>query len=96
MDVYVYYRAHRRHAGAVQARATAMQAYLSGHYGIHVALKRRPEENSAQQHTWMEVYLAVPDGFDGVLEQLVRQADLATLIDGERHTEHFLDFSPCA
>jgi hypothetical protein len=95
MDVYVYYRVRSSHATELQAQAVVMQARLSEQYGIITALKRRPEEKN-ERHTWMEVYLAVPDGFDDALEQAVIQANLATLIDGERHIEHFLDLSACA
>jgi hypothetical protein len=59
------------------------------------ALKRRPEAKDGR-HTWMEVYLAVPDGFDAVLERSVEQAQLARLIDGERHAERFMDAASCA
>ena len=47
-------------------------------------------------HTWMEVYLDVAEGFAAELEQAVRASQLAGLIDGKRHTEHFLDLSLCA
>jgi hypothetical protein len=72
-----------------------MQKAIAEKYGVVTALKRRPEEKDGR-HTWMEVYLAVPDGFDAVLERAVAQADLPALIDGQRHTEIFLDCSLCA
>lgn len=95
MDIYVYYRVHSSRANVLQMQVTAMQAHLSKRYGVATALKRRPVEKD-ERHTWMEVYLAVPDGFDDALKQAVIQQNLAILIDGERHTEHFLDLSACA
>ena len=95
MDVYIYYQVQSSYADALQAQVTAMQTHLSKQYGIIVALKRRPEEKNAR-HTWMEVYLAVPDGFDDALQKAYSRTNVAALIDGERHTEHFLDFSLCA
>lgn len=95
MDLYIYYRVHSEHAAALQAKVSSMQQYLSREYGIVTALKRRPEEKENRQ-TWMEIYHAVPDGFDAILKHAIAQAGLAGLIDGQRHTEYFLDVSPCA
>lgn len=95
MDLYVYYRVCSEHVDELRTRAGAMQRWLSQEYGIVTALKRRPEEKDGRQ-TWMEVYLAAPDGFDVMLERAVAQAGLATLTDGQRNTEYFLDVSACA
>jgi hypothetical protein len=95
MDLYIYYRVRSEDAGALREHATAMQKSLSGEYGIVTGLKRRPEEKDGWQ-TWMEIYEAVPDNFEAILEQAVMQAGLAGFIEGERHTEHFLDVSTCA
>lgn len=95
MDLYIYYRVPVANAALLQQQATAMQASLVRQYAISTALKRRPQE-SAGMHTWMEVYLDVADGFTGALEQAIHEHQLASLIDGPRHTEQFLDFSPCA
>jgi len=95
MDLYIYYRAPLDNAPLLQRQTTAMQARLARQYAVTTALKRRPQE-TAGMHTWMEVYLKVPDGFSAALEQAVSEHQLASLIDGPRHTEQFLDFSPCA
>lgn len=95
MDLYIYYRVRSEHASALRAKVWSMQRCLSREYGIVTALKRRPEEKEGRQ-TWMEIYQAVPDGFDAILERTIAQAGLAALIDGRRNTEHFLDVPPCA
>lgn len=95
MDLYIYYRARCEDAQALEVRVTAMQSVLSKEHGIAVALKRRPEEKDRRQ-TWMEVYLAVPRDFEAALAPAVAQAKLDALIDGERHTEYFLDVFSCA
>lgn len=94
MDLYIYYRVRSEDAKALQAQAAAMQHALSAEYGIVTGLKRRPETKDNCQ-TWMEIYEAVPDGFDAILEAAVAKAGLSALIDGQRHTEHFLDVSSC-
>jgi hypothetical protein len=95
MDLYIYYRVRSEHADALRERALAMQKSLCGEYGIVSGLKRRPQEKDGRQ-TWMEIYQAVPEGFEAMLERAVAQAGLAGFIDGQRNTEHFLDVSSCA
>lgn len=95
MDMYVYYRVAASRADALQAQVGAMQAGLLRQYGVGGGLKRRPAEKDGQ-HTWMEIYLALPDGFDAIIERAVSQAELAALIEGERHVEYFVDVFPCA
>ena len=94
-DLYIYYRARCENAELLQMNVHTMQRCLAAEYGIVIELKRRPEEKEGR-HTWMEVYLAVPDGFETTLERAVTQAGLSALIDGPRHTEYFLDCSACA
>jgi hypothetical protein len=94
MDLYVYYRVRSERAGELCAQAGAMQKSLAHEYGIVTGLKRRPEVKDGMQ-TWMEVYQAIPDGFAAMLERAVAQAGLAALIEGQRHTEYFLDVSAC-
>jgi hypothetical protein len=94
-DLYIYYRVRSEQAGLLQTKTEAMQRSLSAEYGIVTGLKRRPEAKEGR-HTWMEVYLNVPEGFDATIETAVAQAGLAEVIDGPRHTEYFLDFSTCA
>jgi predicted Co/Zn/Cd cation transporter (cation efflux family) len=95
MDLYVYYRVRVGDATPLQAQVATMQARLRREHGVATALKRRPDAKDGR-HTWMEVYLAVPDGFDAALERAVEQSKLATLIDGERRAERFMDADSCA
>lgn len=95
MDLYIYYRVPCEHALALQERVAALQLSMSREYGIVAGLKRRPEEKDDRQ-TWMEIYQAVPEGFDTVLEGAVARAGLSELIDGRRNTEYFVDVSTCA
>ena len=95
MDLYIYYRVRSEQAQTLQSKATAMQHTLAAEHGIATALKRRPEEKDGQ-HTWMEVYLAVPQDFETLIEHAAVQAGLSALIDGPRHIEYFLDCSTCA
>lgn len=94
MDLYIYYRVRLDHSTELQRQAGAMQAQLSQQCKVATELKRRPQDSDGR-HTWMEVYLDVPDGFEALLAQHITAHGLDALIDGPRHTEHFLDFSPC-
>ena len=94
-DLYIYYRARCENAQALQSAVHAMQRRLAQEYAVAGALKRHPEQQQGC-HTWMEVYLAAPDGFETRLEHAVAQSGLGALIEGPRHIEYFLDFSPCA
>jgi len=94
-DWYIYYRARTEHAGLVQERVNAMQSRMQKALGIHCSLKQR-DTIQDEQHTWMEVYLAVPRDFEALLAQEVLAARLEELIVGERHTEHFMDVTTCA
>lgn len=95
MDLYIYYRVAEAQAAALLPRVEAMQAALASSHGVQVALKRRPDSKDGLQ-TWMEVYGAVPSGFDRALADSVAAAGLGSHISGERHTEVFVDVRPCA
>lgn len=95
MELYIYYRVRAENAAALRQHVTDMQRCLSRDYGIVTALKRRPEERDGLQ-TWMEIYQALPEGFEAILERAVLQSSLPALIEGQRHTEHFVDVSSCA
>ena len=95
MDLYIYYRVRNENAAVLYGRATAMQQRLATEYGIAGMLKRRPEEKDGCQ-TWMEIYPAAPAGFEAAVDQAVTRDGLAPLIDGPRHTEHFVDIPTCA
>ncbi|RJG00905.1 DUF4936 family protein [Noviherbaspirillum sedimenti] len=95
MDLYIYYRVDCAHAQALRERVTAMQSALSQRCGVATTLKRRPEAKDGHL-TWMETYHHIPEDFDAILAQAVSQAELASLIDGERHREYFMDVTSCA
>jgi Domain of unknown function (DUF4936) len=95
MDLYLYYRVPSGAAAELRRRVEAMQASLAADPGVATALKKRPGEKDGMQ-TWMEIYLAVPDGFEAALDQAVAHAGLSSLIASERHTERFVDITPCA
>lgn len=95
IELYIYYRVRAENAEALRSRVTDMQRCLSRDYGIVTALKRRPEERDGLQ-TWMEIYQSIPADFECVLDRAILQSGLPALIDGQRHTEHFVDVSSCA
>ena len=95
MDMYVYYTVREENAQALQTRVGAMQAELTNMHRIDCSLKRRPHATDGR-HTWMEVYLAVPEDFSHMLEDAARRAEIPALIDNERHIEYFVDGAPCA
>lgn len=94
-DLYIYYQVRDADAPALSARVRAMQADLHAGQGVAGQLKRRPEAKDGLQ-TWMEIYPATTDGFDAALVAAVRDASLAELIAGNRHTEIFTDLPTCA
>lgn len=90
-DLFVYYRALSTDAAAVEQAVGRMQAALGRPGSLH----RRPELKDGM-HTWMEIYPAVPEGFDARLARAVDKAGLAGMIIGGRHHEVFLEVSSCA
>lgn len=94
-DLYIYYKVRATNADQLEMRLRILQAEVGALTGIYGAIKRRPEAKDGVQ-TWMEVYAATPDGFAAVLAEAEREADIAGLIDGPRHTEVFMDLDPCA
>lgn len=94
-DLFIYYRVPEEHAAQLGPRVRAMQARLLAAYGVAGQLKRRPAASGGQQ-TWMEIYPAAGPGFDAALAAAVQEAALSEQIDGERHTEVFMDVTTCA
>jgi len=94
-DLYIYYRVPVENTRELHKRVARLQQGLAAECDIVAQLKRRPEEKDGRQ-TWMEVYLGVPPEFDAALERALAQAELSGLIDGQRHTEVFMDVSSCA
>jgi hypothetical protein len=95
MDLYIYYRVRNENATALRSRAEGLQRRIEKEYAIVTGLKRRPEEKDGLQ-TWMEIYSAVPDGFEAALDDALAAEGLSALIEGPRHTEHFVDVASCA
>lgn len=95
MDLYVYYKVPVAQAERVMTTVKAMQDALSREQDVRGALKRRPEPSNGL-HTWMEIYRALPAGFDDTLARAVEQSGLADLIVGPRHLEYFMDVFACA
>ena len=95
MDLYIYYRVAPGQARQLTHAAVAMQERLRSQDGVAAALKRRPPSGQ-DALTFMEIYTAVPAGFQPVLERAVQEAGLAALIQGSRHVEIFEDAVPCA
>ena len=93
-DLYIYYRVRDDRAAQLLVRVRAMQAALAAAHRIIGQIKRRPGSQEGLQ-TWMEIYTAIGSGFDAVLEHAVRDAALAELIEGPRHTEVFTDVETC-
>lgn len=99
-DLYVYYRVAQPDVAALLPRVAAMLTGLQRMTGVAGQLKQRPlpeaSEPTCPEHTWMEVYLSAPAGFEAVLAAAVIEADLLPLIAGARHHELFTDLIPCA
>lgn len=89
-DLYIYYQVRDSDAATLAPRVRAMQQRL----GVG-AVKRRPQARDGLQ-TWMEIYPAAGAGFELALADAVRDAGLAELIAGPRHTEIFTDLELCA
>jgi hypothetical protein len=94
-DLYIYYQVRDEDAQALLARLRSMQDGLLASHGVAGQLKRRAEAPDGLQ-TWMEIYPATAAGFDAALDAAVRDAALAELIAGNRHTEIFTDLVTCA
>ncbi|HET7792623.1 MAG TPA: DUF4936 family protein [Rhizobacter sp.] len=97
-ELFIYYRATIENASVLRAAALALQADLQRrHPGLQARLLRRPEAADGL-HTWMETY-AAPSSPNGISESLqgeieiAAQAQLASLINGLRHTESFVESS---
>lgn len=95
IDLYIYYQVGETDAPALHARVLELQARLAAAHGVACQLKRRPDVCDGLQ-TWMEIYTGAGPGFDAALDAAVRDAGLATLTAGARHTEVFMDLLTCA
>jgi uncharacterized protein Usg len=94
MDLYVYYEVESAHAARLQQLVQALQQRLRGACG-GTALKRKPDSPRGLQ-TWMEIYLDIAPDFARTAADAAAQAGLKEFISGPRHTELFMDMTPCA
>jgi len=94
VDLYIYYRVAVENSHRLRDLVLAMQAVLTRSHGVTASLKRRSEERDGKQ-TWMEIYSAIPEGFEPALQKAVADAGLMALTVGERHVERFVDFDLC-
>ncbi len=95
MDLYVYYRALPADAPRIETEVSILQQQLRQSSGVRCGLKQRPPV-CQERDTWMEIYLAVPVGFEAVLGAAFAASPLPRCIDGDRHIEYFLECLPCA
>ncbi|MES2739653.1 MAG: DUF4936 family protein [Pseudomonadota bacterium] len=95
IDLYIYYSAPVEHGARLLAALAAMQTRLAPLCAAAPQLKRRPHAPDGVA-TWMEVYPGTGPGFEAALAQALAQADLARWISGARHSEAFVDMTPCA
>jgi len=94
IDLYVYYKVPEANAARLEPLVRAMQARLAQD-GIAAQLKRRPEGKHGVQ-TWMEVYPGVDEGLAARVEERALDSGMASLIDGPRRAEVFVEFTACA
>lgn len=94
MELYVYYQSRCELSQEIQETVRAMQTTLSNEHKVHTSLKRRPHPRDGR-YTWMEVYTGADGDFQAALEKAAGATEIGRLIDGERHTEVFVD-STCA
>ncbi|VVE15963.1 hypothetical protein PIN31009_02878 [Pandoraea iniqua] len=101
MDCYVYYRVTPANAKSAAEAVTRLFALVTTRFGVSARLQRRAEASASDAltgaATWMERYDDVPPAFMDALSAMATQCGLATLVEGERHTECFEDMpTPCA
>ncbi|HEX8957928.1 MAG TPA: DUF4936 family protein [Burkholderiaceae bacterium] len=94
-DCYVYYKVRTGDGALLRERVAGLQQRLRTQWGVACSLKRRPHSKDGLD-TWMEVYLAAPEGFERGLARELQESRVQELIDGERHMEYFLDLTSCA
>lgn len=101
MDCYVYYRVSSHNAAAAHAAAARLFTLAASRFGVSGRLQRRADASAndatSGTTTWMERYDSASPAFIASLTQLAAESGLTALIEGERHTECFVDAqTPCA
>src|SRR3569832_1280096 len=89
VDLYIYYRVADENSHRLRDLVLAMQVVLFCFFGVFVCLFCRSEERDGKQ-TWMEIYSAIPEGFEPARQKAVADAGLMALTVGERHVERFV------
>ena len=95
-ELFIYYRAAAHQLEAITAAVGCMQSQLRLEMPqLRARLLRRPLENDAGEHTWMETYaldpISHPAGIDASFAALIEHhaASWADLRSGPRHQEVF-------
>jgi hypothetical protein len=98
---YVYYRVALHNADAAYRAVALLFALTATRFGVAGHLQWRADasahDTAAGTATWMERYDGVDPAFVAALPRLAAESGLMAFIDGERHTECFVDTPPpCA
>lgn len=107
MDCYVYYRVSTTQTAAARDAVARLFALTAGRFGVSGRIQWRADVSANDiakgGTTWMERYDDVDAAFVEALPELVIESGLASLLEGERHVECFVDIptpaspaSPCA
>lgn len=100
MDCYVYYRVSSHNAAAARQAVAQLFALTAARFGVSGRLQWRADtsanDTAAGTTTWMERYDDVSPAFVASLAPLAVESGLTALIEGDRHTECFIDApTPC-
>ncbi|VVE30566.1 hypothetical protein PHO31112_03615 [Pandoraea horticolens] len=100
MDCYVYYRVSSHNATAARQAVAQLFALTAARFGASGRLQWRADtsanDTAAGTTTWMERYDNVGPAFVASLPSLAAESGLTALIEGDRHTECFVDAqTPC-
>ncbi|MFK0376305.1 DUF4936 family protein [Pandoraea sp. NPDC090278] len=104
MDCYVYYRVSTTQTDAAREAVARLFALTAGRFGVSGCIQWRADVSANDVAkggtTWMERYDDVDAAFVEALPQLAVESGLASLLEGERHIECFVDIPtpvpPCA
>ena len=88
---YVYYRIREDQAAAARVAARRMCDLLAERGRESPVLRRRPDTSAQGLQTWMEVYVRWNPTDASPIERAVSESGLGPLIQGERHSEVFVD-----
>lgn len=95
MDCYVYYKTAEEHETLLLEQVKRIREMLAMEMNVVLILQRRTEANEGII-TWMEIYRQIPNAFNVSLAAIVNKTEIMALIQGERHSEYFMDTISCA